>query len=45
MKTVLKGIKPSRRSFLRGALATGGALAGTVAARAATPDPAITELQ
>ena len=38
-------LKPSRRAFLRGALAAGGAVAPAGAARAATPDPLITEVQ
>ena len=38
-------LKPSRRAFLRGALAAGGAVATAGAARAATPDPLITEVQ
>ncbi len=37
---------PGRRAFLRGAgLAAGGLVAGSVAARAQTPDPLITEVQ
>ncbi len=39
------GTKPSRRAFLRGALAAGGAVAGATAARAAGPDPLSTEVQ
>jgi len=38
-------MKSSRRAFLRGALAAGGAVAGATAARAAGPDPLITEVQ
>jgi sulfane dehydrogenase subunit SoxC len=38
-------MKPSRRAFLRGALAAGGAVAGATAARAAGPDPLITDVQ
>ncbi len=34
----------TRRGFLKAGLAAGGALAGTTAARAAGPDPAITEI-
>jgi len=44
MTTRIKGMKPSRRQFLGGALAAGGAAAGAGAAKAAG-DPAITELQ
>ena len=41
-----KGLKPSRRNFLRGALASGAAaVTGATAAKADTPDPAITEKQ
>lgn len=45
-----KGLKPSRRSFLRGAVAAGGAAtvaraAGAQGGPPAGPDPAITELQ
>ena len=46
MDTKYKGTKPSRRSFLTGALAAGGAAVGTTYARAqGAPDPAITETQ
>ena len=38
-------MKSSRRAFLRGALAAGGAVAGATAAKAAGPDPLITEIQ
>ncbi|MFT4792565.1 MAG: sulfane dehydrogenase subunit SoxC [Paracoccaceae bacterium] len=38
-------IAPSRRNFLAGSLAAGGALATAAAASAATGDPAITEMQ
>ncbi len=41
-----KGAKPSRRNFLAGALAAGGATVGaTMAKGQAAPDPAITEKQ
>ena len=41
-----KGMKPTRRNFLTGAVAVGGAVAGAGFARAqSAPDPAITELQ
>ncbi len=40
-----KGNTSSRRAFLRGALAAGGAVAGATAAKAAGPDPLITEVQ
>ncbi len=36
---------PSRRAFLKGSLAAGGALAGATMARAEGPDPLITEKQ
>jgi len=36
---------PSRRGFLRASVAAGGALVAGTAARAATPDPLITEIQ
>jgi sulfane dehydrogenase subunit SoxC len=39
MTVVYKGLKPSRRSFLKGSIAAGGAIVGTAAA--AAPDPAI----
>jgi sulfane dehydrogenase subunit SoxC len=39
------GTNSSRRAFLRGALAAGGAVAGAGAAKAAGPDPLITEVQ
>jgi len=46
MSTLYKGAKPSRRSFLSGALAAGGAIAGASMARAeAAPEKAITEVQ
>lgn len=46
MDMKFKGTKPSRRSFLTGALAAGGAVAGaSVAQGQATPDPLITEKQ
>ena len=46
MTIELKGKKPSRRAFLKGAAAAGGALAGAGAAVArAEGDPAITEMQ
>jgi sulfane dehydrogenase subunit SoxC len=38
-------MKSSRRAFLRGALAAGGTVAGTSMAKAAGPDPLITEVQ
>ena len=38
-------MKSSRRGFLRGALAAGGAVAGASVAKAAGPDPLITEVQ
>jgi sulfane dehydrogenase subunit SoxC len=46
MTEIFKGMKPSRRAFLRGAAAGAGALAVGGAAKAqGAPDPAITELQ
>ena len=46
MSTLYKGAKPSRRSFLSGALAAGGAIAGASMARAqAAPEKVITEVQ
>lgn len=46
MDMKFKGNKPSRRSFLTGALATGGAVAGATFAKAqGAPDPLITEKQ
>jgi sulfane dehydrogenase subunit SoxC len=43
---LFKGTKPSRRAFLSGALAAGGAtVAATVARGQAAPDPMITELR
>ncbi|MDU8929074.1 sulfite dehydrogenase [Alisedimentitalea sp. MJ-SS2] len=45
MTTSFKGAKPSRRSFLTGAMAAGGALAGAGAVKAAGADPLITEVQ
>jgi len=46
VKGPVKGNAPSRRAFLRGTIAAGGALAGATMARAqATPDPLITEVQ
>ena len=45
MTASFKGLKPSRRTFLKGAAAAGGALAGAGAAHAAGGDPLITELQ
>ena len=44
MSVSFKGKKPSRRAFLKGAVATGGAIAGAGMAQAAG-DPLITELQ
>ena len=44
MSTSFKGMKPSRRAFLRGAAAAGGTLAGAGAALA-EGDPLITEVQ
>jgi sulfane dehydrogenase subunit SoxC len=38
-------MKSSRRAFLRGALAAGGTVAGASMAKAAGPDPLITEVQ
>ncbi|MFT4783493.1 MAG: sulfane dehydrogenase subunit SoxC [Paracoccaceae bacterium] len=43
MTVVYKGLKPSRRSFLKGSIAAGGAIVGTAAA--AAPDPAIINKQ
>ncbi len=45
MTVSFNGKKPSRRAVLKGALAAGGAVAGATMARAASPDPLITELQ
>ncbi len=46
MTTELKGAKPSRRAFLKGAAAAGGTLAGAgVAAARAAGDPLITQVQ
>ncbi len=46
MDTKFKGTKPSRRTFLTGALAAGGAAVGATYARAqGAPDPLITEVQ
>jgi len=45
MTVSFNGKKPSRRAVLKGALAAGGAVAGATMARAAGPDPLITELQ
>ncbi|SER01540.1 sulfite dehydrogenase [Thalassovita taeanensis] len=45
MTVRFKGKPPSRRAFLQGALASGGAIAGATAASAAGPDPLITEKQ
>ncbi|MFT6169809.1 MAG: hypothetical protein ACJAR9_001933 [Celeribacter sp.] len=40
-----QGLAPSRRAFLRGAVATGAGLAAGGATAQATPDPLITEVQ
>lgn len=45
MSMFVKGMKPSRRSFLAGAAAAGTAMVGARAGAQAAPDPAITELQ
>ncbi len=45
MSMFVKGMKPSRRSFLTGAAAAGTAMVGARAGAQAAPDPAITELQ
>lgn len=45
MSDILKGMKPSRRSFLRGAAASGAALVGGANAAQAEGDPAILEKQ
>ena len=45
MTVSFNGNKPSRRAVLKGALAAGGAVAGATMARAASPDPLITETQ
>ncbi|SDO46154.1 sulfane dehydrogenase subunit SoxC [Lutimaribacter pacificus] len=45
MTASFKGKAPSRRAFLKGSIAAGGAVFGASAARAAEPDPLITEVQ
>jgi len=45
MSGIYKGMKPSRRSFLRGAAASGAALVGGTSAARAAGDPLITEKQ
>lgn len=45
MTASFKGKAPSRRAFLRGSIAAGGAVLGASAVRAAEPDPLITEVQ
>ncbi|MDR9483965.1 MULTISPECIES: sulfite dehydrogenase [Sediminimonas] len=45
MTVSFNGKKPSRRAVLKGALAAGGAVAGATMARAAGPDPLITQTQ
>lgn len=45
MNEKFKGLKPSRRNFLRGAVASGAAIAGTTTAARAQGDPAILEKQ
>ena len=45
MSEILKGMKPSRRSFLKGAAASGAALVGGTNAAKAAGDPAILEKQ
>ena len=45
MSEIFKGMKPSRRSFLRGAAASGAALVGGATAARAQGDPAIIEKQ
>ena len=45
MSETFKGKPTSRRAFLRGAAAAGAGALGAGAARAATPDPLITEVQ
>ncbi|SDI57324.1 sulfite dehydrogenase [Lutimaribacter saemankumensis] len=45
MTASFKGKTPSRRAFLKGSIAAGGAVFGASAAKAAEPDPLITEVQ
>ena len=45
MSEIFKGMKPSRRSFLQGAAASGAALVGGTSAAQAAGDPAILEKQ
>ena len=45
MTASFKGKTPSRRAFLKGSIAAGGAVLGASAAKAAEPDPLITEVQ
>ncbi|MCM2562372.1 sulfite dehydrogenase [Lutimaribacter sp. EGI FJ00015] len=45
MTASFKGKVPSRRAFLKGSIAASGAVLGASAARAAEPDPLITEVQ